>query len=186
MSNWPDLASLTTLSHAGSSDWDVETYYRTTDTFNVIADWAALSDIDPLSEGDQDNWTVWKKFTIGDATGRIFQFRLRLISNKDSVTPRVFDGTIRADMPDREEQFDNLLVPTGGLQVDYVPAFKGPGTSPNIQISIEDADSGDYWAFDYRTLEGFYIRIFDKDANPVSRTIDARVRGFGRKANTVI
>lgn len=186
MINWPDLITLDSLSHAGTADWDVETYYRTTDTLNVIADWATLSDIDPISEGNEDNWTAWKKFTIGDATGRIFQFRLRLVSNKSSVTPRVFDGTIRADMPDRIESYENVSAPDTGIAITYTPAFKGPGSSPNIQISMESASSGDYWAYDYRTLDGFYIRFFDKDDNPVARTFDAGIKGFGRKATSVI
>lgn len=186
MSNWITLDAVDALAHAGSSDWDVETEYRTTDQFNTIADWVTLSSIDPISQGTPDQWTVWKKFTIGDATGRIFAFRLRLVSNKLSVTPRVFDGTIRSDMPDRIESYNNLSAPTGGLLVSYVPSFKGPNNSPNIQISIESAQSGDYWSFDYKTLDGFYIRFFDKDNNPVARTFDSQVKGYGRKATAVI
>lgn len=186
MSNWVTLASVDSLVHAGSSDWDVETEYRTTDLFNTISGWVTLSSIDPISEGSQDQWTAWKKFTIGDATGRIFAFRLRLVSNKVSVTPRVFDGTIKADMPDRLESYNNLLATTSGLAVSYSPAFKGPGTTPNIQISIDSASSGDYWSFDYKTLDGFYIRFFDKDDNPVARQFDASIKGYGRKATAVI
>lgn len=187
MSNWTTLADLDAMAHAGSSDWDVETQYRTTDSFNVIADWMALSDIDPISEGDQDIWTAWKKFTIGDATGRIFAFRLRLISNKVSVTPRVFDGTIKADMPDRFESYPNQTVDdSSGLTVAYSPAFKGPSPSPSVQVTIEDASTGDYIAYDYKTLDGFLVRAFDKDGNPVTRQVDIAVKGYGRKATAVI
>lgn len=186
MSNWTTLAALLTMAHAGSSEWDVETHYRTTETLNVMADWTTLSVINPISEGNQDNWTVWKKFTIGDATGRIFQFRLKLISNKVSVTPRVFDGTIKADMPDRIESYVNQSALSGGLAIAYSPAFKGPGTTPAVQITIDGASSGDYWSFDYKTLDGFYIRFFDKNNIPVARQFDAQIKGFGRKATAII
>jgi hypothetical protein len=186
MSNWVTLSSVLSLSTSGFSDWDVEAQYRTTESFNVMADWTTLDSINPISEGQQDLWTAWKKFIIGDATGRIFQFRLKLISNTPSVTPRVFDGTIRADMPDRVEFYNNISAPGSGFDLEYSPSFKGPSTSPNIQISIDGASTGDYWTFDYRTLDGFYIRFFDKDDNPVARTFDAQVVGFGRLATEII
>jgi hypothetical protein len=123
---------------------------------------------------------------MGDATGRIFQFRLRLISNKTSVTPRVYDGTIKVDMPDRTDSYTNITAPDTGYSLVYTPAFAGPGTSPNIQISIDSAQSGDYWTITSKTLEGFDIQFFDKNNVAVSRQFDAQVKGYGRKALTAL
>lgn len=186
MSNWITLSSVLAMSNAGSADWDVETQYRTTNQFNVIADWVSLTSIDPISEGNQDLWTPWRKFFQTDATGRIFQFRLRLVSNLTAVTPRVFDGTIRADMPDRIESYNNLVAPNTGYTVTYTPAFMGPGTSPNIQISIDGASSGDYWLITGKSLNGFTITFYDKNDVAVGRTFDAAVKGYGRKATSII
>ena len=186
MVNWITLDTVQYMANAGSSDWDVKAEYRATNDFNVMADWISLDVIDPISEGNQDLFTPWREFIMGDATGRIFQFRLKLLSYRDSVTPRVFDGTIRADMPDRIESYNNIAAPSGGYALSYTPSFAGPGTTPNIQISIDGGSSGDYWAFDYRTLDGFYIRFFDKDNNPVARQFDAAVKGYGRKAVSII
>jgi len=186
IANWVTLSSVVAMSNSKFSEWDVETQYRGTESFNVMADWVTLASIDPISEGSQDTWTAWKKFTITDATFRIGQFRLRLISNKASVTPRVFDGTIKADMPDRLESYNDLVATTSGYQVVYTPSFKGPSTTPNIQITLENGVSGDYWNFGYKTLDGFEILFYDKDNNPVNRTFDASVKGFGRKAINVI
>lgn len=186
MSSWTTLSALTAMSHAGTSDWDVETQYRTTESFNVIADWITLSSIDPISEGSQDNWSIWRKFSMSDATGRIFQFRLKLISNNVSVTPRVFDGSIKSDMPDRLESFNNLMAPNTGYTVNYSPAFKGPGTSPNIQVTIDGASTGDYWDITSKTLNGFTIVFYDKNDVAVARTFDAVAKGFGRKATAII
>jgi hypothetical protein len=186
MSNWVTLAGVVALSNAGTADWDVQAQYRSTENLNVMAEWTTLSSVLALSEGAAEAWTPWRNFIMGDATGRIFQFRLRLISNRASVTPRVFSGVIRADMPDRIVSFDNLEAPTGGLVVTYDPAFYGPDPAPNLQVSIESAQSGDYWSFDYKTLEGFKIRFFDKNGNPVARTFDAVAKGYGRKFASVI
>jgi hypothetical protein len=186
MSDWVTLDSVLLLASAKFSEWDVETQYRSSDQFNVMENWLALTDIAFLNEGDAEAFTEWRKFSIGDATGRVFQFRLRLLSYKPTVTPRVFDATIRADMPDRIESYQNVSVDSvTGYTVAYTPAFKGPGTTPNIQVSIENAQSGDYWAFDYKTLDGFKIRVYDKTNTQVTRTVDIVVKGYGRQ-NTVV
>lgn len=186
MSNWVLLSNVITMSTVGTSNWDVGTQYRTTSSFNVIADWVTLDAIDPISEGQQDLWTAWKKFVIGDVTGRIFQFRLKLISYQANTSPRVFDGTIRVDMPDRIDSYNNLTAPDTGYTVTYTPPFKGPGNSPAVQISMDNAATGDYWAFTSKTLDGFTIQFFDSSDTPISRIFDAQVKGYGRKNGSVI
>lgn len=186
MSNWTTLDQVAALSNSQFADWDVESEYRTTSELNVMSNWDPLSDVDFLSINDRDIWTEWRKFIMGDAVGRIFQFRLKLISNKPNVTPRVFDGTIKADMPDRVAGFDNQTVPDTGLSLVYDPAFYGPGTSPNVQVTIENAQTGDYPEFVSKTLSGLTIRIKDKNDIAVSRVVDITAKGYGRKNPTVI
>lgn len=186
MSNWVTLSSVAAMANSKFSEWDVQAEYRATDTFNVMADWVTLSSIDPISEGVQDNWTEWRRFTMGDGTGRIFQFRLKLISNKASVTPRVFDGTIKIDMPDRDLSYQNLVAPDTGYEIIYPNAFRGPDTTPSVQITLENGQTGDYWEFDYKSLSGFKIIFYNKDGVAVSRVFDAYIKGWGRKALQVI
>ena len=187
MSNWETLESLEYMTMANEDDWDVEAQWRATESYNVMAEWSNLELIDPISEGSQENWSQWRSvLTIGDATGRVFQFRLKLSSYKASVTPRVFDGIIKADMPDRFETYNNLIAPPAGLEVVYSPAFKGPGNTPNIQITQDDADSGDYFSLEDKTLNGFKITFYDISNNPVSRQFDVAVKGYGRKTLAVI
>jgi hypothetical protein len=186
MSNWNPLSAVLALSNAGTAAWDVETQYRVTDSFNIMSDWPSLDVIDPISEGVQDLWSDWRKFTIGDATGRIFQFRLKLISNVPNVTPRVFNGVIRSDMPDRVETFNNIISDVGGTTLLYDPPFKGPGTSPNIQITQDNAQTGDTYTITGKTLDGFTITFYNELGNPVSRQFDAFVKGYGRKFSQAI
>ena len=182
MSNWVTLDSVEFLSNSEQSDWDVEAQVRTTASFNVMSEWISLASIDPISEGDPDTWSPWRKVTIGDFTGRVMQFRLRLISNKADVTPRVINGRMKIDMPDRLESYNNLIATDIGLEVDYSPAFYGPSAGVNIQITQDAAQSGDYYLFDYKTLDGFKITFYDKDDLPVTRQFDASIKGFGRRA----
>jgi len=186
MSNWVTLSDVVLMTSARVSEWDVETHYRSTESFNVMSDWVTLSSIDPISEGAQDQWTPWRKFTIGDFTGRIFQFRLKLVSKKPSISPRVFDGVIKADMPDRTVDFNNLTVPSPGLAVVYDPAFAGPGTTPSIQVTQDAAQQGDYFVLSNKTLAGFTINFYDKNNVAVSRQADFSCKGYGRKQTVIL
>jgi len=186
MSEWPDLLSLASMSSSQFGDWAVSTEFRMTDTYNTMSSWSSLSDVAAMSSGDEDVWTPWTPFTIGDFTGRIFQFRLRLQSFKPNVTPRVFSAVVKADMPDRIESYNNLSATPAGLNVVYSPAFKGPGTSPAIAITQDAAQQGDYFVISGKTLEGFTITFYDKDNNAVTRQFDAMVKGYGRKHTVVI
>lgn len=187
MENWTTLADVEFLSEARYSEWSVEAQYRTTDSYNVISDWATLDSILALDEGAPEVWTEWRPFTITDATGRIFQFRLVLKSYKASVTPRVIVGTIKADMPDRVQNIKDIIssatVPT---TVTYSPAFAGPGTSPTIQITQDSMQRGDYFVLSNKTLDGFQITFYDINDAQVSRKFDVAASGWGRRALKVI
>lgn len=183
MSEWEHLSEVEHLSSADTDDWDVVAEYRVTTEILSMASWAHLSDVEHLNEGLGQGFTPWRPIpTIGDATGRAFQFRIHLRSITPNVTPRLFDGTIKIDMPDRTESFENLSSHASDpTQVTYSQKFTGPDPSPNIQISVDGAESGDYWQFENRNLEGFQIRFFDRDDVQVVRQFDVFVKGFGRR-----
>lgn len=183
MTNWPTLSSVAALYTPTSAQWDVEAQYRGRNTLNVMSDWTTLSSIAALSQGNEDAWTPWRKFIIGDVTARVVQFRLRLVSNALNISPRVLDGEIRADMPDRVESYVDLFAPTSGLEVIYSPAFK---SNPSIAISLESGQSGDRWEYVYKDATGFKVVFYDNLNNAVARQFDAQVRGYGRKATATI
>lgn len=186
MSNWETLEEVLALSNSKFSEWDVEAYVRSRDSYDVIASWTTLEEVEYMFQGSEDDWGPWRKFTIGDFTGRIFQFRLKLVSFKPSVSPKVYDGIIKADMPDRIDSFVNITCPAIGKVITYTPPFKGPSPSPAIQITQDDATQGDYYKITNKTLNGFTIQFFDKDNIAVERTFDTMIRGYGRKASNSI
>lgn len=188
MSDWEHLSDVEHLSSVLSSDWNVALQYRATDVFASMADWEHLSDVDHLNFGAGIGFTEWRDIpTVGDATGRIFQFRIKMESFVPNVTPRLFDATVKADMPDRTDAFENLVSHASEVyEVAYDPVFKGPGTSPNIQISIDDAETGDYVVYEYKRLDGFGIRIYDRNNNQVSRQFDVVAKGFGRRHTSTL
>lgn len=188
MSDWEHLEDVIHLSTVITDEWDVALQYRATEIFASMADWDHLYEVDHLNFGAGVGWTEWRDIpTLGDATGRIFQFRVKLESLAANVTPRLFDATVKADMPDRLDSFENLTShPTEATEVIYDPVFKGPGSSPNVQISIDGSEPGDYWNFDYKDLAGFAIRFYDVNGIQVSRQFDVAVKGYGRRHTTTL
>ena len=188
MSDWLSLDTVDHLNTSESSDWEVGVEYRATDVFSAMADWVQLQLVDNINAGAGIGYTDWRPIpTIGDATGRIFQFRARLTSNFANVTPRLFDSTVQADMPDRIDSFENLVSSASdALVVTYISVFNGPGTTPNVQISIDNAQTGDYWTFGYKSLAGLSIRFYDKTDTQVVRQFDLVAKGYGRRATTTI
>ena len=186
ISSWVTLSDVVAMQTSTISDWNVEAQYRATDEFITMSSWATLTSVAALDSGSADVWTNWASFTVGDFTGRIFQFRLKLLSFKPSSSPRVYDGIIKADMPDRIESYDNIIVPITGYTFIYSPAFKGPGTTPNIQVTQDNAQTGDYYLITSRSLTCFVIKFYDKTDTLVERQADIMIKGYGRKHNEVI
>jgi hypothetical protein len=185
MVNWLTLSSVAALTTVVSADWDVELQYRAAGDFTPMSNWITLSSVSSIGDGS-GVFTVWRKFLVGDATGKTFQFRLKLISLNPSVTPRVISAEVVAEMSNRSEEFNSLSAPAPGLTVIYGNGFYGPGTTPNVQISLLNGQSGDYWTFSNKTLLGFDIVFYNNLSNPVARLFDVRASGFGRKTTSVI
>lgn len=183
MSEWVELDLVDHLNTALHSDWDISLQYRASDTFEAMSDWTELAFIDHINEGAGLGFTDWRDIpSTGDATGRVFQFRAHLQSLTANVTPRLFDATVQVDMPDRTDSFNGLTSDaSAATEIDYDPVFAGPSPSPNVQVSIDNAQSGDYWSFDSKTLAGLQIRFYDKTGTQVVRQFDVQSKGYGRQ-----
>lgn len=188
ISSWEHLSEVDHLSTSESEDWNVVAEYRATNEILAMSDWVTLTSIDHINQGLGQGFTDWRPIpTIGDATGRVFQFRVKLESLTPNVTPRLFDATIKADMPDRVDTFENLVSSASDpLLVSYEKSFRGPGTSPNVQITLEDGQAGDYWVFTNKNLEGFQIEFYDNTDTQVVRTFDVAAKGFGSRHTVTI
>ena len=188
MSDWAHLSDIDSLTTVLSDDWSVSIEYRATDVFLAMSDWEHLSDIDHLNYGTGVGFTSWRPIpTVGDVTGRVFQFRTRLQSFTPNVSPRLFDATIKIDMPDRIDSFENLTSHASlATEISYAQRFRGPGTTPNVQVSIDNAETGDYWEFEEKTLAGLKIRFFDKTDTQVVRQFDLVAKGYGRRHTVTI
>lgn len=161
---YPDIYALDNVYLVEPSDWSVEVEVRTT-----LDDPAA-----------SPTWSDWSRLVMGDYAARAFQFRVQLGTTETGVTPAVSLFEVTIDMPDRVEGGNDLVVPTGGLRVNFIPAFRA---TPAIATIDQNLQTGDYKVVGNKGPTGFDIAFKDSAGAAISRTFDYVARGYGRKVN---
>jgi hypothetical protein len=159
MANWVSLAALESLAPSNPDAWSVEIEI-------------AASDSDPTGGTD------WRALTGGDYVGRYFNFRVRLLAEREDVTPRVSTLEFVLDMPDRIEGAKSVASGTGGLSVAYSPAFNA---IPAVVVTPVDAPNGAYYTVTNETRSGFDIEFFNSSDTSIDVTFNWVARGYGRE-----
>lgn len=147
----------------GADAWEVQLEYRTTND-------------DPTGTPVWSDWTV---FTAGNIEFWGIQFRLRLRSLSEGISPEVSILSVTVDMPDRIERGEDLVCPVEGDIITYDPPFKA---NPSVVITIQDGDANDELQFVSKTSSGFEFKIYNTTtAGYVERTYDFIASGYGRE-----
>jgi hypothetical protein len=182
MSQWNPLSSVLRLYDVKEGDWRAIVEVKTSDGDLSMSRWDPLSDIDPLAEGQVD-FTEWRELHSGDFVGRIFQFRLRLLTIKENVTPSITSGFIEVDVPERFLSDNDIICPVGGMRVDFLPAFIKP---PSLAMTFDSAQENDRYVITNKDKWGFNIEFFDKNNLSVSRQFDYTALGYAIHHTEVI
>ena len=183
MSNWDSLADVNTLSTISIESVLVESYLREVTKTGVVSQWDLVSNVTNVANSGDIEVGEWKRFTSGEFTLQACQFAIRLISNDGKVTPSVYDTTIEVDMPDRIEQAQDLQSLDTITEDVYAPFFK---EKPLVQISIDDAQTGDYWKITQDDETGFFITFYDSQDNIVARKFDYLAKGYGYQSTLIV
>ncbi|MEO1223785.1 MAG: phage tail protein [Pseudomonadota bacterium] len=160
MSSWASLAAVESLSGTTASEWDAEVQLRFTSE-------------DP---GGSPVWSAWQTLVIGDYAARAFEFRILLSGISTNISPNIIDLEVTVDMPDRIEAGDDLIVPAGGLRIDFAPAFR---VLSGLGTAAQDMATGDRVAITNKSRTGFDVRFFDNGGVGVQRTLDYVAKGYG-------
>jgi hypothetical protein len=164
------------LSNDRSDDWDVWLEYRAIDSIDYMASWQPLGSISSLSQGTA-RFGPWRKIAVGDATGRIFQFRIVAQSFHPDIMILVGDDLITLDMPDRTWRSQNLPVTANGLDINFTPPFAVP---PVLAVNIEGSGQANRYEATNLTRTGVTITLFN-DTNATAGQIDIAALGHGRE-----
>lgn len=175
--NWQPLASAVPLAQALSSKYNVMLEVRTSDQSTAMVDWTPLASAIPIGGSLGNVWSAWRPCEVGDFTGRLFQFRLRLQSFDPYVRAVIDDGLVQIDVRDRIDRFHDVYVPSSGIDFTYTPAFMD---TPTLAVTTENTTAIRH-VIRNKSRIGFNLQLFDESSKPVDGQVDVLVLGYGRE-----
>ncbi len=124
-------------------------------------------------------WESWNTLEAGTITFQGIQFRVKMESLQENVSPQITTLSVNIDMPDRIERGEDVDVPIDGITIDFTPKFKA---TPAIAITIQDGTANDSIEYIEKNSGGFTFKVYNTDTSGyVARTVDYIASGFGRK-----
>lgn len=177
MVNWTPLASVLSLSSVVSSQFNAMLEVRTANEVNFMGDWTPIASAIPIGGANPEAWSPWRPCEVGDFTGRIFQFRIRMQSFDPLVRAVVDDGLIEVDVKDRIDRFSDLAVPSTGLTVNFDPAFMEP---PTLAVTTENTTASRH-AITAKSRTSFTVQLFNASGVAVAGQVDVLALGYGRE-----
>lgn len=162
--DFSDVFAVDDVFGIGNDGWAVELQYRITQT-------------DPNNSPVE--WSDWEALEAGTLEFWAIQFRLKLISLSQNVSPEITGLSVRVDMPDRIERGEDLTVPVAGTTVTFSPEFK---ETPAVAITVQDGAADDKIEFTSKTAGEFTFKVYNETAGAyVERSYDYIASGYGRK-----
>jgi hypothetical protein len=125
---------------------------------------------------DNSTYTSFQNFVIGNYTARYLKFRIVLTSSDLASTPVISAVTVTVDMPDRIFSGNDISSGVGTKSVAFTTPFKT--TSFAVGITMEDANTGDFFTVSNKTVNGFDVLFKNSSGTNVSRTFDFIAKGF--------
>jgi hypothetical protein len=182
MVNWVPLASARPLASSQSSQYNTMLEVRTADDAYFMNDWIPIASAVPIGGANESSWSPWRPCEVGDFTGRLFQFRIRVQSFDPYVKAVVDDGLIEVDVKDRIDRFSDLSVPVGGLTVNFDPAFMD---IPTLAITTENSVATSK-EITNKSRTAFTVKLFNESGAAVAGQIDVLALGYGRERQASI
>jgi hypothetical protein len=182
MINWTPLASAIPISKVQSSQFSAMLEVRTADDADFMINWNPLASAIPLVKAGYKGWSAWRPCEVGDFTGRLFQFRIRIQSFDENVRTVIDDGLVEIDVRDRIDRYSDLVVPKSGLTVNFVPAFM---ETPTLAITTENSKATSKKVFN-KSRTAFTVQLFDEFGVAVDGQVDVLAMGYGREQQTSI
>lgn len=165
MSAIDDMSEVEDMSGGGEAD-PIEVQMRVAKTAAIRNAW------------DNDDWGPLSR---SGATGRYFQFRLRLSTRDENVSPVVSGLTFTIYAAARVEHGTAASSSSSDTQVHFGTAFEV--TDPTVTLQIEGASAGDVASVVSKSKTGFRFKVLNSSGNRIVKTVGWLANGFGAAAS---
>jgi hypothetical protein len=124
-------------------------------------------------------WGAWSPFFIGDYFARGLEFRAKLTSSNTSHNVQIDELTVTVDMPDQIKRNAGVTSSSGtnnGTEViTYATPYK---IVPTVGITLQDANTGDYWTISSSTASGFTVTFYNSSSTATQKTFNWMSSGY--------
>lgn len=160
--------------------------------FPDLLDYAASANTNIYPEialsQDGVTWGAWQKYVAGSYSAMAFRARMQIKTFDPTVEAILQDFVFEVDVPDRDDHYVNLSIPSGGKNLTFVPDGSttatpfnggpaGSPTMPQIQVTVLAAQAGDIVSITSVTLSGCTIQILNSGVG-VARNVNVLVQGY--------
>jgi hypothetical protein len=135
-----------------------------------------LTDDDPAGS---PTWSAWQPFLVGDYHARAYEFRVVVTNEDANYNINITKLEVTVDMPDRTERSNDVTISASGTAITFNSAFHA---TPVVGVSMQDANSGDYFRITSKTRTGFTVNCYDSTDTGIQRSINWIATGYGKEA----
>jgi len=123
-------------------------------------------------------WTSWSPFLVGDYFARGYQFRVVVTNADANYNISITALSVTVDMPDRTERAFDVTTAVNGSGVSFAHAFHA---TPAVGITMQDANTGDYFRVTSKSRTGFTVQCFNSANTGIARSINWIATSYGKE-----
>jgi len=112
----------------------------------------------------------------GTFTGRYFKFRANLKSANNQAKPLITGLQVKLVLEKRAERGDDVASGTSTKTITFTNNFYA---TPNITVTGQDLESGDYWTITNKSKTGFDIVFKNSSDTIINKQFDYVANGYG-------
>jgi len=112
----------------------------------------------------------------GTFTGRYFKFRANLKSANNQAKPLITGLQVKLVLEKRAERGDDVASGTSTKTITFTNNFYA---TPNITVTGQDLESGDYWTITNKSKTGFDIVFKNSSDTIIDKQFDYVANGYG-------
>ena len=129
--------------------------------------------------GASPTWGTWTTMLVGDYYARGMEFRMKLTSSNTTHNVQVDALSITIDMPDTIKRATAVTSSSGTNNGTEVVTYTGPfKATPTIGVTLQDADTGDYWTISSSNNAGFTITFYNSSNIATQKTFNWTSTGY--------